>query len=178
MSHIIDGYASESEISSFIGGNPVVAAYAKNKDNPNEYYYEYWSSIKHPETGERLQAVKGYCNPNDFNQCYYAEYRDAEGNSYHYLDSRYYHDPELCGNKSISQQQSEDAAEWKENFLLESTKNSLRNHRAKTHQKQVKNIRLFLKKQMVLTKVFLVQKSHLMTNQMLMEILIVNHDDC
>lgn len=111
MSHIIDGYASESEISSFIGGKPVVAAYAKNKDNPNEYYYEYWSSIRHPETGEKLQAVKGYCNPNDFNQCYYAEYRDDAGNSYHYLDSRYYHDPELRGNKSISQQQSEDAAE-------------------------------------------------------------------
>ena len=103
MSHIIDGRASESEISS--------AAYAKNKDNPNEYYYEYWSSIRHPETGEKLQAVKGYCNPNDFNQCYYAEYRDDSGNSYHYLDSRYYHDAELRGNKSISQQQSEDAAE-------------------------------------------------------------------
>lgn len=111
MSHIIDGRASESEISSFIGGKPVVAAYAKNKDNPNEYYYEYWSSIRHPETGEKLQAVKGYCNPNDFNQCYYAEYRDDSGNSYHYLDSRYYHDAELRGNKSISQQQSEDAAE-------------------------------------------------------------------
>lgn len=111
MSNIINGSASESEISSFIGGKPIAAAYAKNQDNPNAYYYEFWSNIRHPDTGETLKAVKGYCNPNNFNECYYAEYRDDAGNPYHYLDSRYYHDPELRGNKSIRQQQSEDAAE-------------------------------------------------------------------
>ena len=111
MSKIINGSASESEISSFIGGKPVAIAYAKNQDNPHAYYYEFWSNIRHPETGETLQAVKGYCNPNNFYECYYAEYRDDAGNFYHYLDSRYYHDPDFCGTKSIRQQQSEDAAE-------------------------------------------------------------------
>lgn len=111
MSNIINGSASESEISNFIGGKPVAAAYAKNQDNPHAYYYEFWSNIRHPETGEKLQAVKGYCNPNNFYECYYAEYRDDAGNSYHYLDSRYYHDPDFRGTKSIRQQQSEDAAE-------------------------------------------------------------------
>lgn len=111
MSHIIYGKASENEISNFIGEKPVVSAYAKNQGKPDAYYYEYWSNIRHPETGETLQAVKGYCNPDNLYQCYYAEYRDNAGNYYHYLDSRYYHDTELRGTKSISQQQLEDAAE-------------------------------------------------------------------
>lgn len=123
MSNIINGSASEREISNFIGGKPVATAYAKNQDNPNAYYYEFWSNIRHPETGEKLQAVKGYCNPNNFYECYYAEYRDDVGNSYHYLDSRYYHDSDFRGTKSIRQQQSEDAAELEKNLDSQKHKN-------------------------------------------------------
>lgn len=172
MSHIIDGRASESEISNFIGGKPVVAAYAKNKDNPNEYYYEYWSSIRHPETGEKLQAVKGYCNPNDFNQCYYAEYRDDAGNAYHYLDSRYYHVPELRGNKSISQQQSEDAAELERKLDSQKHKDFLNSHRLMMLLKQAKNIKHFLKilKAPARRMKRLQRLKSLMHNQTLMEI--------
>ncbi len=112
MSHIFSGSASENEVRNFIGGRETVIAYAKEQDSAKTNYYEFWSDIVHPETGERLTATKGYCNPNDMNQCYYAEYIGEDGRNYYYLDSRYFHGTPR-GTKSISEQQNEDRQEWK-----------------------------------------------------------------
>ena len=67
-------------------GKKMFPAYAKDQDNPNKPYYDHWSDIRHPDTGEPLRAVQGYCNPNDMYQCYYAEYQGEDGQLYHYED--------------------------------------------------------------------------------------------
>lgn len=120
MSNIFSGRASEDEVRMFVGGRPMVTVYAKNKDNPNEDGdYPFWGDIKHPDTGHILRAVKGYCAPSSYGleerPCYYAEYRDEQGASYYYMDSRHYFQPELKGELSIAQQisQDQDAAKLK-----------------------------------------------------------------
>ncbi len=136
MSHIYRGSASIEEVKNFTGGKDIVVAYAKNQDNPREIGYDYWYDIKHPDTGETLKAVKGYCNPNNTNQCYYAEYRDEQGRSWHYLDARSYPDPELRGDKSIQQQISEDASEYKKKkFFAESDTDKNSKGSTETHRK-------------------------------------------
>lgn len=128
MSNIFSGSATEEEIKLFIGGRPLVSIYVKNKDNTDgEDDYPFCSSIRHPETGKALRAVKGYCEPantsySDVRLCYYAEYRDEIGNSYYYLDSRYFCKPELSGTQSISEQQYGDNQELKRKMEA-STKN-------------------------------------------------------
>lgn len=122
MSNIFSGSATEEEIKSFIGGRPLVSIYAKDKDNPNvDGDYPFWSSIRHPETGKLLRAVKGYCEPTKTSYlgdrlCYYAEYKDEVGNPYYYLDSRYFCKSEFRGSQSIAEQQFEDKQELKQKF--------------------------------------------------------------
>lgn len=132
MSHIYRGSASVEEIKNFIGEKDVVVAYAKNQDNPREIGYDYWYDIKHPDTGETLKAVKGYCNPNNTRQCYYAEYQDKNGHSWHYLDSRSYPDPELRGSKSIQEQINEDQSEYKRRQFFESESADEKSRQAST----------------------------------------------
>lgn len=111
MSYIYSGSSSVEDVENFLGGKKITVAYAKDQDNPNANYYEFWADIKHPETGEKLRATKGYCNPDNMYQCYYAEYQGEDGRYYHYIDSRYYHDAQWRGTKSINQQQYEDKQE-------------------------------------------------------------------
>lgn len=111
MSYIQNGSCSVSDVKDFIGGKEITVAYAKDKDNLNVKCYDFWSSIRHPETGEVLHATKGYCNPENLDVCYYAEYLGADGSSYYYLDSRYYREIHLRENKSISSQQDADSRE-------------------------------------------------------------------
>lgn len=113
MSHINRGSGSIDEVRVFAGMKRLEVAYAKNQDNPNEYGYDFWDNIRHPETGEELRATKGYCDANDMTKCYYAEYQGKNGEKYYYLDSREYRDPTMRGTKSIFQQQAEDREELK-----------------------------------------------------------------
>lgn len=128
MSNIYKGSLEERDVSYLLGGKDIVVAYAKNQDNPGEIYYEHWININHPDTGERLCATKGYCNPKNTYECYYAEYR-GENDTYHYVDLRYSENPSFKGTKSISEQQYEDrqllegrSQEKRESFFSEKTK--------------------------------------------------------
>ena len=75
-------------------------------------YYDYWSNIKHPVTGETLHAVRGYVGESHNNDgCYYAEYVDEKGNYYSYVHQFPVRDEEgklLVEEKNIGQQQYED----------------------------------------------------------------------
>lgn len=115
MSYLTKGSFSEEEVKEVIGKD-VMTAYAKYKDNPNQNYYPFWDSIKNPENGETLEAVKGYVNPNDARQCYYAEYKDSKNNYYYYFDSRAFSNPEFRGDLSIDDQMSKDNEELKNNI--------------------------------------------------------------
>lgn len=61
--------------------------------------YDYWDSIVHPETGEKLTATQGYIDHNS-NKCYYAEYRSGSGKYYNYTVG--------MNGESISSQQRKD----------------------------------------------------------------------
>ena len=111
MSNIFLCFYSAEEVQDFLGGKEIAIAYAKDSDNPRANGYDFWNDIKHPETGETLRATKGYCNPNNMYQCYYAEYQGADGGYYHYIDSRYCDDVRLRGTQSIQEQQYEDKQE-------------------------------------------------------------------
>ena len=111
--NIFRGSASVEEVSKFIGGRPIIVAYAKDQDGALGTYYDFGNSIVHPETGKKLYPVKGYCDPKNTYTCYYAEFRDDTGRSYHYLDARYYYDPNFKGTSSIADQIREDEAEWR-----------------------------------------------------------------
>lgn len=111
MSNIFRGSFSTEEVQEFLGGREIAVAYAKDRDKPRENGYDFWNDIKHPETGETLRATKGYCNPNNMYQCYYAEYQGADGEYYHYIDSRYCDNVSLRGTQSIQEQQYEDKQE-------------------------------------------------------------------
>lgn len=111
MSNIFRGCYSAEEVQDFLGGKEIAIAYAKDRDNPRANGYDFWNDIKHPETGETLRATKGYCNPNNMYQCYYAEYQGSDGGYYHYIDSRYCDDVRLRGTQSIQEQQYEDKQE-------------------------------------------------------------------
>lgn len=126
MNNIFKGSATESEISAFVGKD-VITAYAKNIDNPTEIGYPYWDSVTHPETGERLQAVKGYCNPNNTNECYYAEYRDSNGGAWHYVDTSYVRNNPLLDSKTIQDQINEDAAIYKQRHPIDNADGGLEN---------------------------------------------------
>lgn len=107
MSNIYEGRADVREANEFFGKDLDVI-YAKDRDNPQKPCYPHWDSTVHPETGEKLTAVKGYCDPRDHNKCYYAEYRDKEGNSYYYIDTT---EKEAHG-KTIGSQLREDRTEY------------------------------------------------------------------
>lgn len=111
--NIFRGSASVEEIRDFIGGRPIIVAYAKDQGGALGTYYDFGHSIIHSETGKKLYPVKGYCDPKNTYTCYYAEFRDDVGRSYHYLDSRYYKDPAFKGTSSIADQIREDEAEWR-----------------------------------------------------------------
>ena len=117
--NIFSGKASADEVKNFIGERPVITAYAKDQNGPSGIYYEFSEQIRHPVSGKALYPVKGYCDPNNTNTCYYAEFRDAEGNAYHYLDSRYYPDPQFKGTQSIRAQIHEDEAEYSRRYQRE-----------------------------------------------------------
>lgn len=108
MVNIMKGSYSEYDVREALGGRPVVAAYAKEQDGPKGVYYSFGDSIRHPETGEKLTATMGYCNPNNTYECYYAEYKDSAGQHYYYFDTNYMPAGLGIDKKSISQQQHED----------------------------------------------------------------------
>lgn len=117
MSNIFNGYATIEEIEA-LSGEKLTEVYAKYKNDMNrDGDYDFWESINHPETGERLSAVKGYCEASGsaMNRgCYYAEYRDSKGSSYYYMD--------LEGGKdktsSIKAQLDDDKKEYEKNFKI------------------------------------------------------------
>lgn len=69
--------------------------------------YSYWQSITHPQTGEKLDATRGYVDANT-NRCYYAEYQSPSGEYYNYTAG--------LNGESIRQYQLEDAQERTENL--------------------------------------------------------------
>lgn len=91
MSNISRGSLSMDELKEYISA-PLTTIYAKYKDNMKvDGDYEFWENIIHPETGESLRAVKGYCDQYGSalnRKCHYAEYQDDKGNSYYYLDTK------------------------------------------------------------------------------------------
>lgn len=119
MVNIMDGSYSEYDIKEFLGGRPVVAAYAKDQNGAKGVYYPFGDSIRHPETGEKLTATMGYCNPSDTYECYYAEYKDSSGRYYHYIDTNYMPSGLGIDKKSISQQQREDREALKHKEFFE-----------------------------------------------------------
>ena len=94
--------------------------------------YQFWSNINHPETGELLKATKGYMGVDSYGQdrCYYAEYQDANGNSYCYVyQFPIYNDAGevLCQKKSIEPQQREDREERSGNLRKSAERKSFSN---------------------------------------------------
>lgn len=103
--------------------------------------YNYWDSIVHPETGEKLIATQGYMDRNS-NKCYYAEYRSESGKYYNYTVG-------MNGESILSQQRkdgetrSESAkyAEARKNFssLMNGEKTAERSSQLSNHYETNKN---------------------------------------
>ena len=77
--------------------------------------YDYWNSIVHPETGERLAATQGYMDRHS-NKCYYAEYRSESGKYYNYTLG-------INGESILSQQRKDSEARSESIKYAEARKN-------------------------------------------------------
>ena len=118
MLNIVDGRSSPDEVMQYMRKNGVHSDLKVVSTNSYEFnnglgpYYDYWPSIKHPITGERLHAVRGYVGESHNNDgCYYAEYVDDKGNYYSYVHQFPIRDNNnnlLMEEKNIGQQQYED----------------------------------------------------------------------
>ncbi len=77
-----------SDVAQYLGISPnqLCVLYAKDKNNVQKGYHEFYESTKHPSTGETLNSTKGYYISNGSNQeCVYAEYASASGQSFCYV---------------------------------------------------------------------------------------------
>ncbi|MBO5261410.1 MAG: hypothetical protein J6B45_00010 [Clostridia bacterium] len=118
MSNITGGYATIEEIEEMtLSKGKLSAVYAKNASNAQkDGDYAFSDNIIHPQTGEVLKAVKGYCtNGSAFERpCYYAEYEGKSG-TYYYLDQTKYKG--FASNPmTIYEQIEEDRQEYLEKF--------------------------------------------------------------
>lgn len=97
--NINDGRYSTSEVEETFGQQVDVLNISEFNEGKGPDY-AYWGSITHPETGESLNATRGYIGRN--NKCYYAEYQGSDGRYYNYTLG--------MKGESIGRQQSEDNA--------------------------------------------------------------------
>lgn len=107
MYWINNGTYTEKEVREAFGANhqlDVVKVREFNEGKGRDY--EYWESITHPETGEKLYATQGFMDHNS-NECYYAEYRSDNGRYYNYTAG--------MNGESIAEQQREDIEARREN---------------------------------------------------------------
>ena len=98
---INEGTYSKSEVAEAFHDNNVYEVNLSEFNNGKGRDYSYWAPIVHPETGEQLVATKGYLS-GEGNTCYYAEYRDRQGNYYNYTAG--------MNGESILSQQNRDGA--------------------------------------------------------------------
>lgn len=123
MANITRGSASIEEIEdmTFSKGR-LTTVYAKYSfDARKDGDYAFSDSIRHPDTGEVLKPVKGYCTDgSSFGRpCYYAEY-EGESGTYYYFDQTKYN-RSLPGAMTIRQQLDEDREAYKEKFAKNSS---------------------------------------------------------
>lgn len=83
MYWINEGTYSKKELCEAFNDKNIYEVNLSKFNNGEGRDYPYWSSIRHPKTGKLLTATKGYMSSND-NTCYYAEYKDSDGNFYNY----------------------------------------------------------------------------------------------
>ena len=114
MANITKGYATIEEIESLTSSQgrltTVYAKYASDARKDGDYAFS--DSIRHPDTGEVLKPVKGYCTGgSSFGRpCYYAEYQGKSG-TYYYFDQTKYN-KSLQGAMTIREQIDEDKQEY------------------------------------------------------------------
>lgn len=93
MSNIMRGDATLEEIESITSSKgKLMVVYAKDSFNINkDGDYDFSDNIVHPDTGEILTAVKGYCTSGTAFErpCYYAEYEGKNGRYYYFDQTKY-----------------------------------------------------------------------------------------
>lgn len=120
MSNIMRGSASVEEVEELTSSKGRLSVvYAKDAYNINkDGDYAFSDNIYHPDTGEVLTPVKGYCtNGSAFARpCYYAEYEGKSGKYYYFDETKYC--KSLPNARTIKEQIEEDHNEYLEKFAI------------------------------------------------------------
>ena len=131
MVNITRGSASIEEIEEMTSSKGrLTTVYAKySSDARKDGDYAFSDSIRHPDTGELLKPVKGYCTSgSSFGRpCYYAEYEGKSGTYYYFDQTKYY--GSLPNAMTIREQLDEDRSSYLKNF---SNKDSEEDYQGKT----------------------------------------------
>lgn len=113
--YISEGEYSKDEVEALFGTR-LATGYNRDTGVLNEH----WSSIRHPQTYEKLESVCCYCNPENTRDTYYAEFRGESGKTYHYLNENHLpahlKEGKTTADKDIYEQIREDHEECIKNY--------------------------------------------------------------
>lgn len=89
MINIDNNTYSISEVASYLGvpASYISERWARTANNTAKALHEHLGNIRHPTSGINLSSVKGYyINNNGQDRCVYAEYSDANGKGYSFIE--------------------------------------------------------------------------------------------